>query len=290
MKKVLFIPVIVILAIFSCDNASDDDPTPETSSVRLKMQHHFNGTPVDYSTEFVTDYGDTVQFSQFQYYLSNLIFIDGDGEEYALEDSYYLVNTDDSNIQDIELDGLEEGEFTSFKISVGVDSAANASTVNAAGDLDPNGADGMIWSWATGYKFIRTEGTYKNGDDSGDFILHLGKNDNYKTFHFGGTSSDSHSSGESEMSEETHAHTRISDEDHSSHSSGSLSISLQDGKTTEIHLMVNVAELFVSPNQISLVDNNQSHGSNTALFMNNIEHSSEDDSNGWFSLHHLTTN
>ena len=284
MKKLL-LPLLALMSLLSCNDPEIVDP--EKATVRLKMEHHFNGTPIDFDSEFVTSYGDTIQFSVFKYYLSNLVFMDDEGNEFALEESYYLVSTEESNIQEIEISDLEAGDFTSFKLSVGVDSVANSSITDASGDLDPNGADGMIWNWNVGYKFVNTEGTYKNDSTSGSFVLHLGKDENYKTFNFG-SMTDDHSDHSAVM-----RISEIEEEDDSmemEHSSeGTLAISLDEGKTTEIHLMVDLAELFESPNEISLAETNTSHGTNATLFMDNIEHSSDEDANGWFTLHHITT-
>jgi len=186
----------------------------------------------------------------------------------------------------MDIEGLEPGTFTGFTVAVGVDEEANTSIENATGDLDPAGADGMIWSWNTGYKFIKFEGEYDAKDgESGDFLFHLGHEENYKTFVFDGGESDSH-----EEEEESHTNARITHDDEEP-MEGNLFIQPEAGKITEIHLMINVAELFKSPTTINISEINNVAGTPepTEQMMNNIEYTDEVEHNGWFQLHHVIT-
>lgn len=268
MKKFILGLSVLTLGLFSCD---EEVVTPEVeaerATVSLKIEHHFNGVKVNLTDDFVTANNDTINFSEFKYFLSNLTLGAEGKEDVTPTDSYYLIDLADGAIQYEKIENLDPADFSSLKISVGVDSVANHSVVNGSGDLDPAGADGMIWAWATGFKFIRTEGSYKNGEATGDFVLHLGGDANYKTFHFGGSSHGG---------------------DHEHGATGGLSINLAEGSETEVHLMVNLAELFVSPNAVDL-DNVGSVHSAGSLLLENIKESEIEGTNGWFQLHHVST-
>lgn len=259
MKKVIFSALILGLVLISCKEETPNPTTEESPKVTLKLEHTFNGEPLDLESEFITANGDTVQFSELKYLLSNLSFLGNDNQEQKAEDSYYLVDlSNESNVHEIEIDGLNAGSYTSFKLGLGVDSVANHSITNAKGDLDPNGADQMIWSWNTGYKFVRCEGDYKKAENTGTFVFHIGTDANYRTFHFG--------------------------EDQA------LNIKIENDKTTEIHLVIDLAELFISPNTIDLQVTNKAHGDNASVLMDNLYDSDKDGHYGWFELHHIETN
>lgn len=269
MKKLILILSVFTLGLFSCkEDEPDTTPVPETANLTLKIEHHFNGTPVNLTDEFITENKDTIKFSQFKYFLSNVTLCGEEVDDLKLENSYYLIDLKDGAIQYKKTEGLEAGDFTSIKVSVGVDSIANHSIVNSSGDLNPASGDAMIWSWATGFKFIKAEGSYKNNDATGNFVLHIGKDSNYKTFHFGGAS---------------HDHSNMD------HSHGSLSISLMEKNETEIHLKVNLAEMFSSPNDINLETYDPGLSSGSEI-MENIKTSNEEGTNGWFELHHVNVN
>ena len=272
-KKILLSFIVATTLLTACKEDSKD-PEPQEkkyAKVRLKVEHQFNGATVDLDSEFINENGDTIQFSEIKYYLSNLVFMDSLMNHQKDEDVYHLIEvTNESNVIDVLIDGFDAGVYESFKISVGVDSVANHSFADAKGDLDPNGADGMIWSWNTGYKFVKLEGAYGTPDTSGNFAYHIGGDANYKTFEFGTSS---------------HDHT----ENVTRESSEGLYISLEEDKVTEIHLVVDLAEVFKSPNTIDIAVTNKAHGASGGTLMDNIVTSEDDDKNGWFELHHLTT-
>ena len=290
MKKLLFSLGVLSTLLFSCKTETATPTTEEKATVRFKVQHHFNGKALNLTDEFITENGDTVVFSQFKYFLSNAILRGDSISPLVLDNSYYLVDITDSPIQNIEIGGLNPATYSSFEISLGVDSTANHSTISNSGDLQPGGGDGMIWSWSTGYKFLRSEGSYKKATDTGNFVLHLGKDANYKTFTFG--TKDSGSGHTDDMNnghttDEQHHAAKIASGDHG-HTEGTETIELKAGKVTEIHLMVNIAELFVSPTTIDLHTYSAGHSGGGDILTNAV-HSTDDTKNGWFELHHITT-
>jgi hypothetical protein len=265
MKKLL-LSFIIPLVLFSCKDKEDPKPAAEApkAKVRIKLEHVFKGETLDFDKNYVTANGDTINIDQLKYFVSNFAIYNS---ESFLEDSYgyHLIDvTDESPDQEILIENLEPGTYDKFKFGIGVDNARNHSIEAAKGDLDPSGADQMIWSWNSGYKFIKFEGSWKSTDSSGTFIFHPGGDANYKEFVFGET-------------------THTGDEHH--RLENNLSIKLESGKTTEIHLVVDLAELFISPNPIDLEKFNRGHTSGD-IIMNNIKTSDVEGNNGWFELHH----
>lgn len=266
MKKVLIALAAISLGLISCKKDSVDPEEIDVvnaPSLKIKLEHVFNGEPLNYDSNYVTANGDTVKFSQFKYYLSNMTFLGEDGDQ-VLENHYDLIQIgSDTNILFIEKSGLVEGHYSSIKLSVGVDEASNNTSLEAKGDLDPTNANGMHDS-STGYQFVNLSGNYSNEGLTGDFSYEIGDTDNYKVFHF--------------IGEDDHEHTR-------SESEGTLHVDLLNDQTTTVHFIVDLAELFVSPN---VIDVKKDIATSTS-FMNNIHTSHVEGKTGWFQLHHSET-
>lgn len=269
MKKVIIL-MLGFVTLFTACKPDSAEPVVIAPKVRVKLEHVFNGVAVDTTSKFITENGDTVQFSELKYFLSNFSLVQLDGTEAVDNYGYHLVDISKSNVQDIEIKDLKAGAYVSFKFGIGVDSLHNHTVESAKGDLDPAGGDQMIWSWATGYKFVKLEGKYNSkAKTTGDFVFHAGGDANYKKFVFGGSAS------AARLSSET---TSVQ----------LLDIKVESGKTTEIHLVVDLAELFVSPETIDLATTNKGHTTGP-LIMNNLATSTVSGMNGWFELHHVTT-
>ena len=68
------------------------------------------------------------------------------------------------------LSDVPEGSYTEMSYVLGVDSTRNVSGAQA-GALST--ANGMFWSWSTGYIMLKAEGTSPNSG-TGSFSFHLG--------------------------------------------------------------------------------------------------------------------
>jgi hypothetical protein len=266
MKRII-IPILALIALTISCKENEVEPkkeTPAKAKVTLKLEHVFNGEALDFNKVYRTENGDTIKISELKYFISNFGLINEINSQYA-KNSYYLINPSTGKTEiTVDLGEFEEQDFSKFRLSVGVDSARNHSITNAVGDLDPAGADQMIWSWATGYKFIKFEGSFAMADSSGNFIYHAGGDANYKVFNFESSA---------------HENTRITSE--------VPLVSLKSGKTTEIHLVVDLAEVFKSPNLLNVRTKLGHTGGATIL--DNLATSTNTDMNGWFELHHIIT-
>ncbi len=257
MKKLFIIILGLSFLFISCKDKKEPEPsktdsTKELSKINLKLEHTFNGQPLALNTKFVNAKGDTIQISELKYFLSNLILKNAST---STEDTfgYHLIDIKKGAIQEIDLSGFMPGTYDAIKLAVGVDKARNYSIESAKGDLDPAGAtDGMIWTWSTGYKFLKFEGKYTLPTIppvNGNFVIQTGGDLGYKEFSFD--------------------------------SKGTL----EKGKTTELHLIVDVAELFYSP---TLIDISKKLGhSGAGLIMDNMASSTEQGKKGWFELQHF---
>lgn len=153
--------VLVMVMIFAGCNDDDpvkDDPDPSNGSLTVNFSHTFNTTPFNLTSNFVTDLDDTIKFSEFVYYISN-VSLQNDAGIWVNLGNYNLVDFSDQTSLKLNLTNLPGGTYKKLRFLVGVDSIAN-STGAQEGALNPS--NGMFWSWATGYIFIRMQGRFNN--------------------------------------------------------------------------------------------------------------------------------
>lgn len=97
---------------------------------------------------------DTLNISNFKCYISNLTYYKNDSIVHSSIKKTHLIDATDSSSFII-----LENEFFKFdeiRFNIGVDSLTNVSGI-FEGDLDP--ANGMYWTWQSGYINFKLEGT-----------------------------------------------------------------------------------------------------------------------------------
>ncbi len=263
MKKISYLLLALSLGMFSCDNDDDMGTGGSTDNkgygdVTLHIQNFIDDEAFALGTDYIVASGDTINVTTLKYFVSNVELISED-TTYMVPESYYLV---DGAEKMVTIEDVPAGTYTGIKFALGVDSTANHNSDHDKADLDPVISDGMIWNWATGYKFIKFEGAFK-GDTTGNFVFHVGKDENYREFHF--------SNDGSSM-------------EHMNHKVSSMelptSIMVMDGGSKKVHIKANWLEFFENPTTIDLDDFNTSHGAKATTLVENYESS-------LFSIHHV---
>jgi len=151
--------VIALLAfclsifLFACKKEASQD-VPQYP-LRLSFINKAGTQPLVLNTSYTNPHGEPITITQFKYYISNISLIDIDDKETKLPDTYFLVdqNTAASTSFIVNAPG---SAYKAVRFIIGVDSARNVSGVQT-GALDP--ANGMFWTWITGYIMAKMEGT-----------------------------------------------------------------------------------------------------------------------------------
>lgn len=144
----------------------------------IEIQHTFGDQPLILNQKYVTISQDTVVFTKFQYYLSNISIKSSEGVLWEEENSYRLFRlSSDHHIWQIPII-LPFDDFDNISFAIGIDSLQN-SQGQQNGDLDP--LNGMFWTWKTGYIFFKVEGyTWNNKGERFPLIIHIGSNNCYR--------------------------------------------------------------------------------------------------------------
>jgi hypothetical protein len=168
----------LILGLTSCKKEETITPTPSivgNGSVSLELSHKFGmmneqtlaiGTPVIHPMK-----GDTLTFSKFKYFISNVKFKKADGTYWTETESYHIVDLATAGSLKLNFTDLPAGTYTQMEYTIGVDSARNVSGAQTGALSTTND---MYWSWKSGYIMLKAEGTYKDNKADKMFAFHLG--------------------------------------------------------------------------------------------------------------------
>jgi hypothetical protein len=211
----LFLALPLAAAIFTSCEKDDDPVKPATvSSFAIELDARVPGTPTSPAFTLNTPYtksdGQTFTATKFKYLLSNVRLLKADGTAYAVPESYYLIDASRPLTSHLIINDVPLGEYTGMSFIIGVDAARNASGAQT-GALDPG--NDLFWDWAQGYIFVKLEGNSPQAPPSTALIYHIGGTSNIRTV---------------------------------SPSFGTSKLTIVDGHTPEIHMIVNPAALFES--------------------------------------------
>ncbi len=165
---------MLLFTATSCDK--DDDVTKSDDNIgNVKIQYEFvfgsNALPWAINQTVVhPKTGDTLTFTEFAFYLSNIKLQKADGTWWEEPESYHIICTKCPDATGVVISDIPTGEYVAMEYTLGVDSTRNVSGAQT-GALSP--ANGMFWSWNSGYIMLKTEGQSPQSSD-GAFAFHLG--------------------------------------------------------------------------------------------------------------------
>ncbi|PTB95072.1 hypothetical protein C9994_11600 [Marivirga lumbricoides] len=225
-NNIYSIMFIMLIFLSSCGS---DDVVQMNNSLVFNFENMVGEVPlVIASQEYERDNG-TFTVDELKYYISNVRFLDDDGNLlFSEEESYHLITQNNaSNKLNFKITDLPDLQISTVEFSIGVDAEANTKLDNP-GDLDPS--NNMAWNWDTGYKFVLLEGKFfaAGETDYRGLVFHIGEDSNYKTLQF------------------------------------PVNLNLSDGTVYEIQMKANILGMFNSPNTISFNEVNVAMGGENA--------------------------
>jgi len=166
--------VLLASVLFSCKKNDDNNNTDTgKGTATISISNRAGNQPLVLNSQTYTNsQGASLTFTKFNYYISNIKLNNNSGGSFAEDYSYHLVQQDDPSSYQFSIANVPAGTYTGMSFMIGVDSTHNVSGAQS-GALDP--ANGMFWSWNTGYIMAKMEGTSPQStavDNS--FIFHIG--------------------------------------------------------------------------------------------------------------------
>ena len=147
MKKILYLSIVTILFLSACKK-EDNTPASEydvnkMGYISIKFDNQVGNLNLVLDSPFYTNsLNQSYTISRFNYFVSNLVFVNEDGTTHAIpqDSSYFLIKENDQDSQELLL-RIPEGNYKSVRFMIGVDSLRSTKPVNErTGDLDPAGA------------------------------------------------------------------------------------------------------------------------------------------------------
>jgi hypothetical protein len=175
MKKSFLWAALVALTLVSCDKDNNDNnnnpPAATTGKLILEFEHHWDSksATIPQTNTFTNNNGESIEFTTFRYYVSNIELTDSEGNIWKEEESYHLLSLGTNPVLEIELDKVPTANYVGMRYMIGVDSLRNVSGAQT-GALDP--ANTMFWTWNSGYIFLKAEGVETNSQTN--FAYHIG--------------------------------------------------------------------------------------------------------------------
>lgn len=175
-----FVPIFfgLLLTLNACkkEPVSSDPPVTlpavaDPAKVVVDLSHYWGDDELQLLHDYIDPKGDSVSFTKFMYYISNVVLKKADGSTYTEANSYHLIDHVVASTKSFTLSDVPEGEYTSISFMIGVDSLRNVSGAQT-GDLDP--AKGMFWTWNSGYIFLKLEGYAPKSPANGGLTYHIG--------------------------------------------------------------------------------------------------------------------
>lgn len=165
LKNIVFITALFLQTVAFGQSAK------RTFCVKLVFHTMIGNQPLALDSNYTTLFGDTFSITKFKYYISHISFFTADGKEETITDNYFLIDEGDSSSKIITLQ-IATKAFTQLRFLIGVDSAKNVGGVQT-GALDP--ANGMFWTWNSGYIMAKLEGkSPQSKAPFGNITYHVG--------------------------------------------------------------------------------------------------------------------
>lgn len=171
-KIFTFLAAISILLV-ACKKEENNPVAVKSGTVKIIMTHRWD---TNNSANFLLDIplvhpttNDTLSFTTFKYYLSNVRLKKADGSWWLHPESYFLVDLSEPSSSTLSIPNVPIGNYSAMEYTLGVDSLRNVSGAQG-GALSI--ANNMFWSWNTGYIMTKAEGI-SNNSSSGSFSFHL---------------------------------------------------------------------------------------------------------------------
>jgi len=226
-----FVAFIILIAACKKEKIEFTPPDMSSGEVEIEFEHKVGTSNLTLnSATYTNDNGDSYTVSKFAYYVSAIQLKRVDGQKFDIPVDYYLIDAANTSSHKITLKNIPPGEYAELSFTIGVDSTRNVSG-SQTGALDP--ANGMFWSWNTGYIFLKMEGNSPQSTAAG----------NQLRFHIGGFRD----------SNNTNAIRKVN------LTFGSNKLIVKEKSSSGIHLSVDVNKMFKSPNLVSFATLNTVH-------------------------------
>lgn len=174
--------VMLCITIISC--SSDDnieDLNGKKGNISLKFDNSVGDKDFIFNTKYDKSSNESYKLTTLKYIISNVKLKDVNGKvfEYPKEKNIFIVDEAKGNNAGeifITLNDVDAADYTEVSFGIGIDQERYKLGADGQGDFLSQAQEaGMLWSWATGYRFMRFDGTYTSGTEVDQALnIHMG--------------------------------------------------------------------------------------------------------------------
>ena len=179
--KTVFHKIIFLVSVFSalllfhsCQKTLRSDEGPAADhALTIQFNPVVDNDSLEYGKIYHNIFGEDYSIRNFKFYVCQVDLINTDsGKSYSLnKDQYFLVNFGEPGSTKIQLNAVSF-RYNRIAFVIGVDSIRNVSGAQT-GSLDP--ANGMFWTWNSGYIMAKLEGNSPVSSEPNQvFEYHIG--------------------------------------------------------------------------------------------------------------------
>lgn len=191
-----FIFGLLFSLMFAFSSCEKDLPLPDPGINKGKVELIFrvagNGSPLEFNSLFIGPNNYRMFVEEFKFYASNIALKDSEGKIVPIVD-VALLNFSNGLVR---VEGIvDPGTYTSIEMGIGVEETLNGTNnpgfnpSEYQNDHPLSIYNGMYWTWATGYIFMKIEGkidTSATQDQTPllSYFYHIGMDTLYQTKQF----------------------------------------------------------------------------------------------------------
>ncbi|MBZ5858492.1 MbnP family protein [Flavihumibacter profundi] len=172
MKKT-YILLMVGLGFFSACQKEASVESPPTAHLEVRIHPEINGEPLQLNVPYTNGFGESFTVTTIKFYTGQFSLGDqlSGSSELSAGEPYFLSDLSTPSTLSFSTP-IKPGTYNQLSFLIGVDSARNVSGVQS-GALDP--ANGMFWTWNSGYIYLKMEGNSPvSNQPNGKFEYHIG--------------------------------------------------------------------------------------------------------------------
>ena len=253
--------LLLCISLISC-SSDEENLEEQTGTLALRFDNGVGDQDFIFETSYNKSNGESYKLTTLKYIISNVRVKDTKGTIFAYPAASNVFIVDEASGNNageifITLNNVDAADYTEITFGVGIDQERFALGAEGQGDFLTEAQDaGMLWSWATGYRFVRLDGTFSSTTSTDQPLnIHMGSVgtslDNYRevTLTFPNT------------------------------------VRVRENAHPEIHIEVDIAKIFDGETSVNFEDGyNQVHTSSvtTPVIANNLK--------DIFEVHHVHNN
>lgn len=178
-KLIVFTMITTLFVNCKKDTKAPDPvaPTPvvpaNSNNLNVEFEPMVGDSGLVLTTQTYTNQaGNTFNVTIWKYYVSNIQLTKTDNTVITIPNTYFLVDHSSAATSMISIPNVPYGDYKGMQFTLGVDSARNVSGAQT-GALDP--ANGMFWTWTSGYIMAKMEGASPQSTDvANKLVFHIG--------------------------------------------------------------------------------------------------------------------